>query len=70
MVAVTRQVNRLLVDQHGVDDAAHLDSCCQTRLLQAKREISRAATAPTLPRTASATIRSKSARVTPPAAGH
>src|SRR5215470_1861457 len=38
-------------------------SCCQSRLLRAKRETSRAATAPTLPRQTSATIRSKPARV-------
>src|SRR5713226_6735485 len=43
-------------------------SCCQSRLLRAKRETSRAATAPTLPRQTSATIRSKPARATPPAA--
>src|SRR6516164_8474903 len=43
-------------------------SCCQSRLLRAKRETSRAATAPTLPRQTSATIRSKPARVTLPAA--
>src|SRR6202049_1679171 len=42
-------------------------SCCQSRLLRAKRETSRAATAPTLPRQTSATIRSKPARATPPA---
>src|SRR4030088_183508 len=36
-------------------------SCCQSRLLRAKRETSRAATAPTLPRQTSATIRSKPA---------
>src|SRR4029453_11650378 len=44
-------------------------SCCQSRLLRAKRDTSRAATAPTLPRQTSATIRSKPARATPPAAG-
>src|ERR1700687_1801409 len=43
-------------------------SCCQSRLLRAKRETSRAATAPTLPRQTSATIRSKPARATPPPA--
>src|ERR1700757_2957255 len=43
-------------------------SCCQSRLLRAKRETSRAHTAPTLPRHTSATIRSKPARWTPPAA--
>src|ERR1700745_4261577 len=42
-------------------------SCCQSRLLRAKRETSRAATAPTLPRQTCATIRSKPARCTPPA---
>src|ERR1035441_4112544 len=41
-------------------------SCCQSRLLRAKRETSRAATAPTLPRQTSATIRSKPARPAPP----
>src|SRR5215211_8250519 len=43
-------------------------SCCQSLLLRAKRETSRAQTAPTLPRQTSATIRSKPARCTLPAA--
>src|SRR5262249_39398195 len=43
-------------------------SCCQSRLLRANRETSRAATAPTLPRQTCATIRSKPARWMPPAA--
>src|SRR3954454_21478149 len=43
-------------------------SCCQSRLLRAKRETSRAQTAPTLPRQTSATIRSNPARCTLPAA--
>src|SRR5216684_8269048 len=49
-------------------DARNSMSCCQSRLLRAKRETSRAATAPTLPRQTSATIRSKPARATPPVA--
>jgi hypothetical protein len=40
----------------------------RTLLSRAKRETSRAQTAPTLPRQTSATIRSKPARCTPPAA--
>src|SRR5215472_8370048 len=43
-------------------------SCGQSRLLRANRETSRAATAPTLPRQTCATIRSKPARWTLPAA--
>jgi hypothetical protein len=35
-------------------------SCCQSRLLRAKRETSRAATAPTRPRDTSATIKARS----------
>ena len=43
-------------------------SCCQSRLLRAKRDTSRAATAPTLPKQTSATMRSKPERITAPAA--
>ncbi len=43
-------------------------SCCQSRLFRAKRETSRAATAPTVPRQTSATMRSKPRRATAPAA--
>ena len=43
-------------------------SCCQSRLFLAKRETSRAATAPTLPRQTSATMRSNPAPATAPAA--
>lgn len=43
-------------------------NCCHSRLLRAKRETSRAATAPTLPRQTSDTMRSNPVRVTVPAA--
>src|SRR5215467_8123032 len=43
-------------------------NCCHSRLFRANRETSRAATAPTWPKQTSATIRSKPARVTVPAA--
>src|SRR3954451_3043253 len=53
----------------SVSTTRHIStSCCQSRLLRAKRDTSRAATAPTLPRQTSATMRSKPARATPPAA--
>ena len=53
----------------SVSTTRHIStSCCQSRLLRAKRETSRAATAPTLPRQTSATMRSKPARAVPPAA--
>src|ERR1700693_5874450 len=68
VVALTRRIDRLLIDQHGITPRHISISCCQSRLLRAKRETSRAATAPTLPRQTSATIRSKPARATPPAA--
>jgi hypothetical protein len=63
IVALAQGINRLLVDQHRIDDETHLDKL----MLRAKRETSRVATAPTLPRQA-ATMRSNPARVTPPAA--
>src|SRR3954465_318505 len=52
----------------SVSTTRHIStSCCQSRLLRAKRDTSRAATAPTLPRQTSATMRSKPARVVPQA---
>src|SRR3954463_11541143 len=54
----------------SVSTTRHIStSCCQSRLLRAKRETSRAATAPTLPRQTSATMRSNPARAVPLAAG-
>ena len=51
------------------DERKHTSTnCCHSRLLRAKRDTSRAATAPTLPKQTSATMRSKPARVTVPAA--
>src|ERR1700689_689186 len=53
----------------NVSTTRHIStSCCQSRLLRAKRETSRAATAPTLPRQTSAPIRSTPARAAGPAA--
>src|SRR3981189_2225297 len=68
IIAVSRRIDRLLIDQHGVDHAAHLDQLLPVPVLRAKRQTSRAQTAPTLPRQTSATMRSKPARCTPPAA--
>ena len=62
MVALARRVHRLLINQHGVNDAAHLDQLLPVPAVAAKRDTSRAATAPTLPRQTSATMRSKPAR--------
>src|SRR3954468_17138817 len=70
IIALARGIDGLLIDEQSIDDAAHLDQLLQSRLLRAKRETSRAATAPTLPRQTSATIRSKPTRVTVPAAEH
>jgi hypothetical protein len=47
--------------RRGEYHPAHPTSCCQSRLLRAKRETSRAATALTLPRQTSATMRSQPA---------
>ncbi len=53
----------------SVSTTRHIStSCCQSRLFRAKRETSRAATAPTVPRQTSATMRSKPRRATAPAA--
>src|SRR5450755_3819551 len=68
VVAVPWRIDGLLIDQNGVDHAAHLDELLPIPAVRAKRETSRAQTAPTLPRHTSATIRSKPARCTPPAA--
>lgn len=68
IIAVPRRVDRFLIDEHRVTTRHISISCCQSRLLRAKRETSRAQTAPTLPRQTSATIRSKPARCTLPAA--
>jgi len=53
---------------HRIDHAADFHQLLHSRLLRAKRETSRAATAPTFPRQTSPTIRSNPERVTHPAA--
>lgn len=55
VVALTRCIDRLLVDQHGVDDSAHLNELLPATAVAGKPDTSRAATAPTLPRQTSAT---------------
>src|SRR5271169_916382 len=65
IIALPRGIDCLLVDQHRVDYPTHLDKLLP---VVAVTGTSRAATAPTLPRQTSATIRSKPARATPPAA--
>jgi hypothetical protein len=68
IIALPGRVDRLL-SISSVSTTRHISTnCCQSRLLRAKRETSRAATAPTLPRQTSATMRSKPARTVPPAA--
>lgn len=69
IIALPRRIDRFLVDEHGVDDTAHLDELLPVAAVTGKpRHLPRAATAPTLPRQTSATILSKPARATPPAA--
>src|SRR5207253_5116374 len=68
IVAMTRRIDRLLIDQHGIDHAAHLDQLLPVPAVAGEpRDLARGNGA-NLPRQTCATIRSKPARWTPPAA--
>jgi hypothetical protein len=59
---------RSLPDQNGIDHAAHLDELLPIPAVASEARDLPGANPPTLPRQTSATIRSKPARSTPPAA--
>jgi hypothetical protein len=68
VVALTRRIDRLLIDQHGIDDAAHLDELLPVTAVAGETRDFPRRDRTDLPRQTSATIRSKPARATPPAA--
>src|ERR1700730_10432689 len=68
VVALTRRVDHLLIDQHGIDDAAHLDELLPVTAVAGETRDFPRRDRTDLPRQTSATIRSKPARATAPAA--
>lgn len=61
-------INRFLLDQDGIDDAAHLDELLPISAVPGEARYLARRHGANLPRQTSATIRSNPARATPPAA--